>query len=134
MAITTTVSSKELQRIAALAYEGKTLNVMLCTLGVGTFNAESTVANWQTVEKSGNGYARYSEQIGIGSYSTTDGRYNLPNIYAEFTAGGVGYSFSHVILYITGQTYLHSMLVESPAVILLPGQSQSYKITLAQDD
>ena len=134
MAITTTVSSKELQRVAVESYEGRVLKVMLCSPGTAAFNAESTVADWHTVEISGNGYIRYSTQIGAGSYSSSAGRYNLPLITAAFNASGVGYSYDRVILYIDGQTYLHSMMTESPNIVLLPGQTQTYKITLAQDD
>ena len=51
MALTTEVSSKELQRVAVEAYETKTLKVMLCSAGATGYTAESTVADWQTVEK-----------------------------------------------------------------------------------
>jgi hypothetical protein len=134
MALTTTISTKELQRIAALAYEGETLKVMLCSVGLTGFNAESTVAQWQTTETSGNGYVRYSELIGTGEYSAVDGRYNLPTVDAEFTASGVGYTFDRIVLYIDGATHPHSIIEEDPNVILLPGQSTTYRLTLASDD
>jgi hypothetical protein len=92
MALTTTISTKELQRVAAAAYEGETLKVMLCQVALTGFTAESTVTQWQTTEISGNGYVRYSELIDPGEYNTTAGRYNLPVIDAEFTATGAGYN------------------------------------------
>ena len=134
MAITTTLSQKELQRVAALAYEGKTLKVMLCEVATSGYTAQSTVANWQSVEKSGNGYVRYSEVIGTGSYSSTNGRYQLPDIDAEFTASGVGYSYDTVVLYIDGATYPHSVLTEAPNIVLSPGQTQTYRLSLNTDD
>lgn len=134
MAITTTISSKELQRVAALAYETKTLKVMLCSVGVTGYTAESTVANWQSVEKSGNGYVRYSEVIAAGTYSSANGNYALPTIDAEFTATGAGYSYDRVVLYIDGATYPHSVLAESPNVVMSAGQTQTYRLNLTTDD
>ena len=133
MALTTVISTKELQRQAALCFEGKTLKVMLCTVGSSGFTAESTVAQWQTVEKSGNGYVRFSTTIGTGAYNTTAAAYLLPVINAAFTAT-TAYDFDRVVIYIDGQTNVHSVLTESPAVVLLTGQTQTYRITLQQDD
>lgn len=134
MALTTTISQKELQRQAALALEGETLKVMLCAVGNTGYTAESTVANWQSVEMSGNGYSRYSTAIGIGSYDSGTGTYKLPDINAAFSASGVGYTYDRVVLYIDGETYIHSILTEAPAVVLSPGQTQTYQLSLRQDD
>jgi hypothetical protein len=134
MAITTAISTKELARQAALAFEGETLKVMLCQVGLTGYTAESTVANWQSVEVSGNGYVRYSEVIGTGSYSGTAGAYLLPTIDAAFTATGAGYSYDRVVLYIDGATYPHSVIAEDPNITLLAGQTQTYRLNLQQDD
>ena len=134
MALTTTISQKELQRVAALAYEGETLKVMLCSVGASGFTAESTVANWQSVEKSGNGYVRYSEVIATGAYDATDARYEIPAIDAAFTATGAGYTYDRIIVYIDGETYIHSLIVENPNIALASGQTQTYRIQLVTDD
>lgn len=134
MAITTTISQKELQRQAGLCFEGETLKVMLCSVGTSGYTAESTVANWQSVEKSGNGYVRYSTTVGTGAYDGTSGTYKLPDIDAAFTATGAGYSYDRVILYIDGETYIHSMIVEDPNVVLSAGQTQTYRLSIRQDD
>lgn len=134
MTLTTTLSTKELQRIAVAAYEGQTLKVMLCQLVATGYTAESTVANWQSVEVSGGGYARYSEVIGAGSYNSTDGRYNMPTIDAAFAATGVGYSYDSIVLYIDGETYPHSVISEDPNIILSSGQTQTYRLNLNCDD
>lgn len=134
MAITTTISTKELERVAALAYEGKTLKVLLASVGATGYTAQSTVANWQSVEVSGNGYVRYSALIGTGSYSGTAGAYLLPTIDAAFTATGAGYSYDRVVLYIDGATYPHSVITENPNITLLAGQTQTYRLNLQQDD
>lgn len=133
MAQTTTISSKELQRLAAAAYEGKTLKVMLCTVGTSGFTAESTVANWQTVEQTGSGYSRFSSVIASGSYSTATGRYEMPQINAAFTATAA-FSYDRVILFIDGETNIHSEIQESPNITLAAGQTQTYQLSLVTDD
>lgn len=134
MATTAVISQRELERIAALAYQGETLKVMLCSVGSTGYTGNSTVANWQSVEKSGNGYVRYSELIGTGSYDPADGRYELPLIDAEFTASGDGYSYDRIVLYIDGETYVHSVITESPGITLVSGQTQVYRLQLNTDN
>jgi hypothetical protein len=134
MAIVVSLSQKELKRVAELAYEGETVKVMLCSAGVSGFTVESTVANWQTVEQSGNGYTRYSEVVGTGSYNISTSRYEVPSIDAAFSATGAGYSYDRIIIYIDGTTYLHSLIVESPNITLSAGQTQTYRINLVCDD
>ena len=136
MALTTTISRKELERIAALAYETQALKVMLCSVGSTGFAAESTVAQWQTVEQSGNGYARFTATISSGAYNSANGRYEIPAIDATFTAsgGGVGFTYDRIVIYINGATYPHSIIVEDPNIALAPGQTQTYRIILIADD
>lgn len=134
MALTTTISQKELERQAALCFEGETLKVMLCSPNVTGLTAETPVATWQTHEISGNGYVRFSTVISAGSYVALNGSYDIPEITASFTATSVGYSYDTVVLYIDGATYPHSILKESPNIVLQSGQTQTYKLTLRQDD
>jgi hypothetical protein len=134
MAINVSISQRELARVANLAYEGETLKVMLCSVGASGYAAESTVANWQSVEKSGNGYARFSQVIATGAYDATDARYEMPAIDAAFTATGAGYSYDHIVVYIDGATYIHSIIVENPNITLAAGQTQTYRIVLTTDD
>jgi hypothetical protein len=134
MTLTAALSQKELERVAALAYEGETLKVLLASVGGTGYDAQSTVANWQTVEKSGNGYVRYSTTIGTGAYDGTSGSYLLPDIDAAFTATGAGYSFDRVVIYIDGATYPHSVLTEAPNITLAAGQTQTYRVSLNTND
>jgi hypothetical protein len=133
MAQTTSISQKELKRQAELVFEGKTLKVMLCDVGISGYTAESTVANWQSVEKTGDGYVRYSAVIPAGAYDSVSGTHKIPDINAEFTAT-LSYSYDRVILYIDGETYIHSMIIEDPNVTLSTGQTQTYRLSLRQDD
>jgi len=134
MALTTTISQQELKRIAALGYEGETLKVMLCSVGATGYTAESTVANWQSVEQSGNGYVRFSQAIAVGAYDATDARYEMPAIDAAFTATGAGYTYDRIVVYIDGATYIHSLITENPNIALAAGQTQTYRVTLVCDD
>lgn len=134
MALTTTLSQKELARVANAAYEGETLKVMLCSVGATGYTAESTVANWQSVEKSGNGYVRFSSVIATGAYDATDARYEMPDIDAAFTATGAGYSYDRIVVYVDGATYIHSLIAEDPNITLAAGQTQTYRIQLVTDD
>lgn len=134
MAITVSISQKELARVANLAYEGETLKVMLCSVGASGYTAESTVANWQSVEKSGNGYVRFSQVIATGAYDATDARYEIPNIDAAFAATGAGYTYDRIVIYVDGSTFVHSVITEDPNIALAAGQTQTYRVALSTDD
>lgn len=134
MAITTQISQKELKRQAAACFESKSIRVMLCSVSTSGYTAESTVANWQSVEVSGNGYSRYSATIGTSTYNGTTARQELPVINAAFTASGGSISYDRVVIYINGETYVHSVVTENPNIVLADGQTQTYAITLSQDD
>jgi hypothetical protein len=134
MAITTTISQKELKRVAGLAYEGETLKVMLCTVGSTGYTAESTVANWQSVESTGTGYVRGSAVVATGAWDGTDLRYEMPTIDFAFTCSSGTYSYDTVVAYIDGETYVHSIIVESALVTLAAAQTQTYRIQLLTDD
>jgi hypothetical protein len=133
MAQTVTVSIRELKRQMVEAFEGKTVNVMLCNVGATGYDEESTVANWQSAEVSGNGYTRFSDTLGTSSYNGTTGRHELPAVVAEFGSTGT-INYDRVIIYFTGETYIHSMIVENPNVIIASGQTQSYEILFTQND
>jgi hypothetical protein len=134
MALTTTISPKELERVAALAYEGETIVVMLCSVGATGYTSQSTVAEWQEVEKSGNGYVRYTQVIEPGTFDNVEGRYELPDVDASFTATGAGYLYDRIVLYVEGSTYVHSVLVEDPNIALQADQVQTYRLSLFCDD
>jgi hypothetical protein len=134
MARTLALSQKELKRVAAAAYEGKGIRVMLCSVASTGYTAESTVSNWQSAELSGNGYARVSATVGTGAYDGTAAAYLLPDVDAIFTASGAGLTWDRVVVYFNGETYVHSVTTESPAVSLVSGQSITYRVSLNTDD
>ena len=132
MAVSVSVSTKELERQAKLVFEGKTYKIFLATKGALT--VDSTRTAWEAVEVSGGGYAAATGTVPAGTYNTGNGRYEMPAISGTFTATGGGFSYDTVCLVVDGSAYLHSIMVESPAITLAAGQSKSYNLTLVQDD
>jgi hypothetical protein len=132
MAISIAISTKELERQAKLVFEGQTYKLFLATKGALT--VDSTRAAWEAVEVSGSGYVAATGTVPAGSYSTGNGRYEMPSIRGTFTAAGGGFTYDTVCLAIGGSAFLHSVLTESPLITLAAGQSKSYTLTLIQDD
>lgn len=133
MALTSTISTKELQRQAAAAFEGQDYTIFLARNLTG-LTVESTTAEWVAAKTSGGGYADVTGTIGTGSYSSGNARYELPVINAAFTASGSGFVYDTVCVLIGTATYLHSILVEVPNIVMNDGQTKTYSITLAVDD
>lgn len=138
MALSTAISPSEMGRVAALAYEGKSVRVSLASVGSSGFTVSSTVANWDSVKLSGNGYTDFTATVAAGGYDATDGRYEMgssagANTYidATFSATGGSLTYDRIYVVIGTNTYLHSLLTESPAVTLAAGQSVTYRIQLA---
>lgn len=150
MAVTVEISPNEFKRIAALAYEGKRIRVSLATVGLSGYDSSSTRAQWDAQKISGNGYADFTAVIGTGAYDASDLRYEMgelagSNTYidAVFTATGAGYVYDRVYVVIgtsngsggwNEETYIHSLITESPSVNLIGGQSQTYRIQVVLDD
>lgn len=143
MALTTTLSTKELERVATEAYTGKAVRISLHNNTAG-LTAEDTIAAWDAVKLTAtNGYADFTvASLPAGAYdSGTDGRFEIggtagANTYIEasFTATGAGFSFNTVVIRVDNNTYPHSILVESPNVTVAAGQTQTYKVQLLVDN
>lgn len=150
MALTSVIAPPELARIADLCYEGYQVRVSLANLASQGYTASSTVANWDSIKISGNGYADFVDVIETGAYDATDQRYEMggvagANQYVDalFTASGIGFSFNSVYVVLrkpdglggyVEELYLHSLLTESPAVSMAPGATITYRIQFALDD
>lgn len=150
MASTIEISPLEFKRIAAAAYEGKRVRVSLGVAGTTGFNSSSTRNQWDSTKISGNGYADFTAVIATGAYDSSDLRYEMgstsgANTYidAEFTATGSGYIYDRIYVVIgtsngaggwNEETYIHSLISESPSVTLISGQTQTYRIQLVIDD
>ena len=146
MALTATLSTHELARVAGLCYEGKRVRVSLANVGATGFTAESTVADWDSVKVTGSGYVDFTDVVETGAYDGTDTRYEMGGtsgantyVYAIFTPSGGSITYDRVYVVIgtdngsggwTEQPRVHSLLVESPAVTLAPDVPVTYRIQL----
>lgn len=143
MALTSTTSTKEFERIAGLAYEGLSCRVSL-HMNDGSLNAESTIADWDAVKlPDANGYADFDvASLPKGGLDAgSDDRWEIggtagANTYIEatFNSTGAGYTFNTVVVRIGSATYPHSILVEAPALTVAAGQSQVYRVQLLIDN
>lgn len=150
MALTAAISTSELERVAAAAYEGRRVRVSLASVGLTGYTVESTTANWDLAKITGNGYADYTEVVATGTYdNVTDNRYEMggedndPYILAEFTATGGSLSWDRIYVVIgtddgnggwDEEPALHSLMVESPGVTIAAGQTVTYRIQLFVND
>lgn len=133
MPYTTTISQYELARQANLAYLGKGYKLFLA-VNPGSLTANSLASDWLAAEISGNGYAAITGTVAAGVYRTAEQRYEMPAIVATFQASGGTLAYDTVCMHFTGESYLHSITVESPSISLAAGQAKSYSLTLVQDD
>jgi hypothetical protein len=150
MALTSVIATPELARIADLCYEGYRARVSLANLASQGYTSSSTVANWDSIKISGNGYADFTDIIETGAYDSTDQRYEMGGVAganqyidAVFEATGLGYSYNNVYVVLgkpdgvggyIDELYLHSLLTESPSITLAPGSTITYRIQFAVDD
>ena len=137
MAVTITISQAELKRKADLAYDNKTYKVFLADNSTAALEAEDTATAWLAEElATSDGYAAVTGTIttGSGDYDAVDARYEFPAIVATFTASGTGFTYDTLVIRIASETSVAGILVESPAITLLAGQSKTYTITLGEDD
>ena len=130
----------EAERIFAASYAGK--KARLCLATATTEDLESTTAQWDAVEKSGNGYVRCEWIIPEGSYEAE--RFEAETQNCQFTAssGGAGLSWNAAYLVIgtiggggvvTWNTGVSFVLTENPVVTLTAGTSRPYTVKLFTD-
>lgn len=135
MALTLQITPKELERQAALAFEGNSYKVYLAYDPNSTLSKSSTTSQWNAKELAATaGYAAVTGTVGTGSYNATTDRYELPAITAQFTATGAGFVYDVIVVVIDGGTYPHSITRLGAEQGLFSGQSRSYVISLIQDD
>ena len=132
----------EAERIFAASYAGK--KARLCLATATTQDLESTTAQWDAVEKSGNGYIRCEWIIPEGSYNSGAERFEAETQDCQFIAssGGAGLSWNAAYLVIgaiggggvvTWNTGVSFVLTENPVVTLAAGTSRPYTVTLFTD-
>ena len=141
MALTSALSTKELERVAIAAYSGKSIRVSLGFNGTSGLTVEDSKSAWDAVKKSGNGYQDFTTTLPIGGFDIAQDRWEIGEesganqfINAEFTATGAGYTFDSVYVIVDDDLFLHSLLSESPAVVMQDGQVITYRIQIILDN
>jgi hypothetical protein len=147
MAVSAQISQSELARVASLCYEGNRVMVMLCNLTDQAFNANSTFADWSSIELPAvNGYSRFAAVIPQGAYDPGDLRFEIGSdpgantqFEASWTAIGTDLTYNRVVIAIqtpngsggwVNPIGIHSLFIEQPNVVVFPGQYAAYRIQL----
>jgi len=133
----------EAGRLFGGQYAGKKARLCLATTAAGSPGISSTTAQWDAVERSGNGYARCEWTIPTGSFNATTDRFEAAAQSCQFTAssGGAGLTWNAVYLVlgtisgssVTWNTGVSFVLAESPSVSLAAGDNRIYSVTLFTD-
>jgi hypothetical protein len=131
----------EAGRLFANDYAGKRARLCLANTASGSPGINSTTAQWDAVELSGNGYARFEWTIPTGSYNSTTERWEAASQLATFSATGAGLSWNAAYLVIgtiSGSTVTYGtgvsfVLNESSAVTLAAGNTRGYNVVLFSD-
>jgi hypothetical protein len=125
----------EAGRLFANAYEGKAARLCLANTTAGSPGLNSTIAQWDAVELTGNGYARYEWTIPAGSYNNTTERWEAAAELSTFTAaaGGAGLSWNAAYLAIDFMDGVSFVLNETSTVTLAAGQTRGYSVLLFSD-
>jgi hypothetical protein len=133
----------EAGRLFAADYAGKRARLCLANTAGGLPGINSTTAQWDGVELSGNGYVRFEWTIPAGSYNSTTERFEANNQLATFgaSAGGAGLSWNAVYLVIgtlSGSTTTYNsgvsfILNEGSTITLAAGDIRGYYVQLFSD-
>lgn len=141
MAIVAATSHREMERIAGVAWEGREYRISLAYRTTEDFDAESDVSDWDTIEITDNAYLAATGTVPTGAYdSTNDLRYELPVIQASFSAdtAGSGFTASHYYMVLGDSGTEDDNLLQlgefTPALVWVPGQTQTIQIQLVIDD
>jgi hypothetical protein len=135
MTIAFTITPKELERQAGLAFVGLAYRVSLHYKQDTVLTDASTVAAWDAVKvATANGYADVTGTIAAGAYNVSTGRFELPVIQALFSSTGAGYSYDSVLIRIGSATYPHSIGLFTEQQVLQSGQEQTFTLLLANDN
>lgn len=130
-------------QLFANTFAGKRASMRLCN-NPGSLGVSSTPTEWEAVELSGNGYARYEWTIPAGSYNATTNRWEAAPQLCEFTAtaGGAGLTWNTVVIVLgtyannifTPQSGVSFLLNEPSNRIIQAGAPPgSYQITIHTD-
>ena len=106
-----TITPRELERQAQLAFENKLCRVFLCSDPAYELASTDTIATFENyrIPESG-GYQDFTEAIREGAYSDARQRYEMPQINATFGAIEEGFFFDLIVVQIDSAEYPHSVI------------------------
>lgn len=134
MGLTITITPKELERQASLAFVGKPFKVFLVNDPEFTLTDTSTLAECEALElPQSAGYLPVTGTIADGMYDDVAGEYRLPAIEASFTGSDVGHQHNTVVLSVDAALYPHSIMRQAETVALQAGQSIGFRLYLVQN-
>lgn len=128
------------EQLFANTFANKRASMRLC-VNPGSLGVTSTRTQWEAVELSGNGYARYEWTIPSGSFNATTERWEAPPQLCEFSAsaGGSGLTWNTAII-VLGTVSNGSFIPQSGVSFILPEPSNrtllagaapgSYQVTI----
>lgn len=128
----------EAEGLYAGRYAGKKARLCLATTTGGSPGLGSTTAQWDAVERSGNGYARCEWTIPAGSFNGTTNRFEAGSQSCLFTASGSALTWNAAYLVIgtinggtvTWNTGVSFVVAEIPSISLAAGASRTYTVNL----
>lgn len=140
MAVAWTVTPFLDEQLFTNTFAGKRASMRLCN-NPGSLDVTSTRTQWEAVELSGNGYARYEWTIPAGSFNSTTQRWEAPPQLCEFSAsaGGAGLTWNSAVIVLgtlsnnvfSPQSGISFLLSEPSNQTILAGASpRSYQVTL----
>lgn len=114
------VSRAELARAYTATYQGRRARACLA-VNPGSLTVNSTVAQWDAAEISGNGYARFEWTIGAGAFDATLDAHKGAVQAVTFTpsAGGLGLQFDTLYV-VTGTLSGGTPTWDAHVALLLP--------------
>jgi hypothetical protein len=125
------------------SYEGLRARLCLATTTSGSPGVNSTTAQWDATELSGNGYARFEWTLPGGAYNSTTERFEAAAQLCTFTAssGGAGLTWNAAYLVLgtisggvtTWGTGVSYVLTHSPSITLPAATSRGYNVSLFTD-
>jgi len=133
MSLTLTVSNREIERQADLAFKLREYKIFLAVNPGGLLTADSLATDWLEAELNAvdcPGYAANLGSFGAGVWNPINQRIEFPQVQAVFQARNGAWSYDTVCLWLFGEDYLHSINVENPARELTDQQVSAYSYNL----
>jgi hypothetical protein len=139
MTITFETSDAELLRVHQTSYQGRSARMCLA-VNPGTLTKNSTTAEWDAAEISGNGYSRFEWTIPAAAIVPALGmvQSTMQVVTFQASAGGIGLQFDTAYLVLgsggTWNTSVSQVYKFSPSKALTAGEPIAFEYSMFTDD